>query len=77
MVVSKGGKEFFMQEYTFLIFMAIGAYLIIGEAIFRVRRNTKRGKRAEEVIGVKGTRIMNLVLGALVIAAGFFFHFFR
>lgn len=63
-----------MPEITFWVFVVVGAYLIIGEALLRVRRNTKKGKRAEELMGIKGTRIFNLVLGLILIGAAFIFY---
>ena len=64
-----------MPSYTFWIFIGIGAYLIIGEAILRVRRNTKRGKKLEEIMGVKHARLFNLVIGLLVIGAAFLWYY--
>lgn len=64
-----------MPNTTFWVFIAVGAYLIIGEALFRIRRNTRKGKRAEELIGIKGARILNLVLGLIVIGAAFVWFF--
>lgn len=64
-----------MPSTTFWIFILVGAYLLIGEALFRVRRNTRKGKRAEEIMGVKGFRIMYLVLGVVVIGAAFIWFF--
>ncbi len=64
-----------MQPITFWVFLAVAAYLIIFEALLRIRKNTKRGKHAEEVFGIKATRIFNLALGAILIAVAFIFYF--
>lgn len=64
-----------MPNTTFWVFIVVGAYLILGEALFRIRRNTKKGKRAEELLGVKGARILNLVLGLIVVGAAFVWFF--
>lgn len=64
-----------MEQIAFWVFILAGAYMIIGEAIFRVRRNTKKGKRAEEIMGVKAARIFNLAMGLLLIGLGFIWYF--
>ena len=60
-----------MQPITFWVFIGVGAYLIIFEALLRIRRNTKKGKHAEEVFGVKAARIFSLVLGLIMIGMAF------
>ena len=64
-----------MQSLAFWVFIAAGAYMIIFEAGFRIRRNTKRGKRSEEKLGVMTLRIANLVLGLLFIGGAFLWFF--
>ena len=64
-----------MQPVAFWVFIAAGAYLIIFEAIFRIRRNTKRGKRSEAQLGIMAVRIANLVLGVIFIGAAFIWFF--
>ena len=64
-----------MQTIAFWGFIAAGAYMIIFEAGFRIRRNTKRGKHSEEKLGVMTVRIANLVFGAVFIGAAFLWFF--
>ncbi len=64
-----------MQTVAFWAFIAAGAYMIIFEAGFRVRRNTKRGKHSEEKLGVMPMRIANLIFGLVFIGAAFLWFF--
>lgn len=64
-----------MPNTTFWIFILVGVYFLIGEALFRVRRNTRKGKRAEEIMGTTKFRVMNLVLGIIVIGSAFIWFF--
>ena len=64
-----------MPSITFWIFIIVGAYLIIFEALLRIRRNTKKGKHAEEVFGEKKVRLINLILGLISIGVAFIWYF--
>ena len=64
-----------MPSLAFWVFMIVGAYLIIFEALLRIRRNTKKGKHAEEVFGSKKVRLINLILGLISIGIGFIWYF--
>lgn len=64
-----------MELFTFILLFAIGIYLAIFSALFKVGLKSRRASRMTARLGEAGTRILYALTGIVLIVIAFALYF--